>query len=343
MERLDALGDQISFVTDSKSGGWRFLGRSAKLTLEMRSHVDHFSTLSITAAGRHVRPLAWALSLAGVFLVVEVIGGLWTGSLALLADAGHMLSDVGGLALTLFAIWFARKPPTPEKTYGYYRVEVLAAFANAVILVAVSGFILFEAYRRFADPPEVMSGPMLVIALGGLGVNLVGLLLLRKGSAESLNLWAAYLEVLGDALGSLGVILAALIMLTTGWRLADPLVSTAIALFILTRTWSLLRRVVNVLLEGTPPHVDLREVAAAMTDVPGVQRVHDLHVWTLTSGKEAMSGHVVVDDLSAADKVIRALHDVLHGRFGIEHTTIQPESEPLIQIAPAGHHRRDAG
>jgi len=290
-----------------------------------------------TAAGRHTRALAWTLGLTGGFLLIEVAGALWTGSLALLADAGHMLTDVGGLGLALFATWFAAKPPTPEKTYGYYRVEILAALANAIVLLAVSTYILYEAYRRFLSPPDVLGGPMLVIAVVGLFVNLAGMWLLRAAAGESLNLKGAYLEVLSDALGSLGVILAASLVLTTGWSLADPIIGAGIGLFIIPRTWGLLRQAVNILLEGTPPHVNLVEVERAMKGMPGVRQVHDLHVWTLTSGKYAMSGHVVAEDLTAGNQLLRDLHEVLHERFGIEHTTIQLESAPLVQIAaPTG-------
>jgi len=280
------------------------------------------------------------LGLTVGFLLVEVAGALWTGSLALLADAGHMLTDAGGLSLALFAAWLAARPPTPEKTYGYYRVEILAALVNAVVLLAMSAFILYEAYRRFLSPPPVLGGPMLAVAVVGLGVNLAGMWLLHRGAGESLNLKGAYLEVLSDALGSIGVIVAALIVLTAGWYLADPLIGAGIGLFILPRTWGLLRRAVNILLEGTPPHIDVTDVETAMTRVPGVRRVHDLHVWTLTSGKEAMSAHVVVDEIAAGDLIIRALHEMLHERFGIEHTTIQIESVPLVQIAAA---REDGG
>jgi cobalt-zinc-cadmium efflux system protein len=211
-------------------------------------------------------------------------------------------------------------------------VEILAALANAVVLLAASGFILYEAYRRVLAPPEILARPMLVIAGLGLAVNLAGLSLLRAGSDESLNLRGAYLEVLSDAVASLGVMAAAFVVLATGWYVVDPLVSAAIGLFIVPRTWGLLRQAVNVLLEGTPPHIDLTAVEAAMREVPGVRRVHDLHVWTLTSGKDAMSGHVVVADVAEADRLTTALHDLLHERFGIAHTTIQVESERLVQV-----------
>jgi cobalt-zinc-cadmium efflux system protein len=297
------------------------------------THPEHSFVRAQTAAGHHTGRLIWTLGLTGSFLIVEVVGGLWTGSLALLADAGHMLTDVGGLSLTLFAAWVAAKPPTPEKTYGYYRVEILAALVNALVLLAISVFLLYEAYRRFLAPPPVLGGPMLVVAVAGLLVNLAGMWLLRAGARESLNLKSAYLEVLGDALGSLGVIVAAVIVLATGWRLADPLVGAGIGLFIIPRTCSLLRQAVNILLEGVPAHVNLAKVEQAMGEVPGVRQVHDLHVWTLTSGKHAMSGHVVVGDLTVGNEILRDLHGVLHERFGIEHTTIQLESEPVIQIA----------
>jgi cobalt-zinc-cadmium efflux system protein len=289
-----------------------------------------------TAAGRHRQALGWALGLNAGFLLVEVAGALWTGSLALLADAGHMLAHVGGLGLAFFATRLAARPPTPEKTFGYYRAEILAALVNALVLLGISAFILYEASRRFLDPPAVLGGPMLVIATLGLLVNLAGARLLAAGAGESLNIRGAYLEALLDALGSLGAIAAALIVLTTGWHLADPLIGAGIGLLILPSTWRLLRQTVNVLLEGVPPHVSLPEVAEAMRAVPGVRQVHDLHVWTLTSGKHAMSGHVVAEDLAEGNRILRDLHDLLHERFGIEHTTIQLESAPLLQIGTRG-------
>ena len=287
-----------------------------------------------TAAGRHKARLAWSLALTGGFLVTEVVGGLWTGSLALLADAGHMLTDVGGLSMSLLAVWFAQKPPSSANTYGYFRTEILASLANGVVLFLIAGYILYEAFRRIWEPSEILSGPMLIIAAIGLGVNLLGMWLLHEGAAESLNLRGAYLEVLSDALGSVGVIVAAVIIQTTGVSLADPLIAGAIGVFILPRTWGLMRQAIHVLMEGVPPHLDVREIETAMTTVHGVQAVHDLHIWTLTSGKDAMSSHVVVDNLTAGDRILRDLHRLLHERFGIEHTTLQLESEPLVQIVP---------
>jgi cobalt-zinc-cadmium efflux system protein len=281
-----------------------------------------------TAAARSRGRLLTTLGVTAAFLVVEVLGAVWTGSLALLADAGHMLTDVGGLALALFAIWIAGRPPTPAKSYGYYRAEILAALVNALVLLAVAAAILVEAYRRLRAPPDVLGGPMLAIAVVGLVANLGCAWLLHADAGTSLNVRGAYLHVLGDALSSVGVVGAAAVVVATGWTVADPLASVAIALIIVPRTWGLLRQAVNVLLEGTPTHLDLGEIEAAIRRVPGVRRVHDLHVWTLTSGREAMSAHVVVEDVGASDRLLRELHAVLHARFGIDHTTIQLETEP---------------
>ena len=291
-----------------------------------------------TAAARSRGALIAALALTGGYMLVELAGAFLTGSLALLADAAHMLTDVGGLALALFAIWIAARPPTPAKTYGYYRAEILAALVNAVVLLALAVVILVEAWERLLHPRELLGGPMLAIGGLGLVVNLVGAWLLHHDAEHSLNVRAAYLEILSDAVSSLGVLVAAGIVLLTGWTRADALVSVGIALFIVPRTWRLLRQAVNVLLEGVPAHLDLSAIEEAMTHVVGVRRVHDLHVWTLTSGREAMSAHVVVGDVRESERLLEALHAVLHTRFGIDHTTIQLETEPpaVLQIkAPA--------
>ena len=257
-----------------------------------------------------------------------------TNSLALLADAAHMLTDVFGLGLALFAIWISQRPANAAKTYGYYRVEILAALANALVLFWVSFYILYEAYRRFQEPPAVNSLPMLAVAVVGLGVNLFGIYNLRRGSKESLNVQGAFLEVVSDTLGSLGVIAAGLIMYFTGWYYADPIFSVLIGLFILPRTWGLMMQTINVLLEGTPAHINLKAVEEAMRSVPGVAAVHDLHVWTITSGMDAMSAHVVLageQPLEESQKILELLNAHLKDSFGMAHTTIQVEYASLAE------------
>lgn len=279
-----------------------------------------------SAGARHRKSLVWALALTTTFLVVEVVGALVSGSLALLADAAHMLTDVGGLALALFAIWFASRPVSPTKTYGYLRTEVLAALANAIVLLLLTVYILYEAYRRFFEPPEILSTPMLVVAVVGLVVNLISMRLLAAGSEESLNLKGAYFEVLADMLGSIGVIISALIIMFTGWTLADPIIGAAIGLFIVPRTWVLLRQSVNILLEGTPTGFDLPRLEQTLRAVPGVTDVHDLHVWTITSGVDAMSGHLVIANGIDEQAVLQAARAGLHEDFGIDHTMLQIET-----------------
>jgi cobalt-zinc-cadmium efflux system protein len=287
----------------------------------------------VSAAGRNMRQLTIVFAFTSLYLVVEVIGALMTGSLALLADAAHMLTDVGGLGLALFAIRFAERPATPERTYGYYRVEILSALANAVVLIGISLYILYEAYQRFLEPPAVESLGMLGVASIGLVVNIAGMLLLRSGSTESLNLKGAYFEVLSDMLSSLGVIAAGFIMWATQWYYADPLFSAGIGLFIFPRTWRLLREAVDVLLEATPSTVNLASVRQAIADTPGVAGVHDLHVWSLTSGVNALSVHAVRTDDVSHDDILRAVQARVTSQFGIAHATIQVES--------AGHEERE--
>lgn len=298
----------------------------------MAGHHEHRASAAHRSRGR----LGATLALTGSYLVVEVLGALWTGSLALAADAVHMLTDVGTLALALFAIWVASRPPTPAKTYGYYRAEILAALVNGVVLLGVAAWILLEAWARILAPRPVLGLPMLAIAVLGLLVNVAGAWLLHREAGASLNVRAAYLEVLTDALTSLGVVVAGAVILLTGWALVDPLVSVAIALFIVPRTWTLLRQAVNILLEGVPPHLDLSEIEAAMRQVDGVLHVHDLHVWTLTSGRDAMSAHAVVRELGEGDRLLAELHTLLHARFGIDHTTIQlePGRSAALRLGP---------
>lgn len=285
-----------------------------------------------SAASRQRGRLKIVLGLTATYMLVEAAGGWLTGSLALLADAGHMLTDVGGLGLALFAIWLGNRPANPERTYGYYRTEILVSLANAMVLFGVSGYILYEAWRRFQSPPEVRSVAMLGVATVGLVVNLAGVWLLHAGAGESLNVQGAFLEVVSDLLGSIGVIIAALIMYFTGWYYADPLFSAAIGLFIIPRTWRVLREAVGILLEGTPSHLDLAEVRAAMSTVPGVASVHDLHAWTITSGYVALTAHVQVNGEVPSDEILTMLTAMLKERFQIEHTTIQLEQPSYLEV-----------
>jgi len=280
---------------------------------------------SHTPASRNKKRLVIVLALTTTYLIAEVFAGLLTHSLALLADAGHMLTDVAGLGLALMAIQFAERPATPERTYGFYRVEILAALANSVVLIGISVYILYEAYHRFRNPPEVQSQAMLAVASIGLLINLVGIYLLRAASKESLNMKGAYYEVFSDLLTSIGVIVAAITMLTTGWYYADPLISAGIGLFILPRTWMLLRDAVGVLLEGAPTDVNLAAMREALGNVAGVASVHDLHVWSLTSGVNAMSVHAVLADHALHDEVLASVQRKVTSEFKIAHATVQVE------------------
>lgn len=280
------------------------------------------------AAGNRGR-LIFVLALTATFMVVEAIAGFLTDSLVLIADAGHMLTDVAGLSIALAAIWFAQRPANARKTYGYYRAEILGALLNSALLIAVSAYIFYEAFKRFQDPPEVASTPLLVVATLGLVVNLIGAAVLMRGASESLNVRGAFLEVVGDLLGSLGAIAAGIILLTTGWKYADPLFAAAVALFILPRTWHLMKSALDILFEGTPAHIDLTDVQQEMMGQPGIHSVHDLHVWTVTSGFIALSGHVLVHDEVDRDTLLVGLRKRLADRFHIEHVTIQVENERL--------------
>jgi cobalt-zinc-cadmium efflux system protein len=267
------------------------------------------------------RGLAITLALVVVYMVAEVIGGIVSHSLALLADAGHMLSDAAALGLALFADWFARRPATTRHTYGYYRAEILAAVVNAASLIAIAIIIFIEAYLRFQDPPEVHGGVMLGVASGGLVVNLVGLIALHRGRNETLNSRGAWLHVLSDALGSVQAIVAGGLIMVFGWYWLDPLASVAIGVLVIVASWALMRESVAVLMESAPVHVDVDEVRTCLMAIPGVQAVRDLHVWTIASGLIALSAHIAAERPSAA-----VLHDLRHDlehRFGIRHTTIQ--------------------
>ncbi|MPZ26232.1 MAG: cation diffusion facilitator family transporter [Micromonosporaceae bacterium] len=285
-----------------------------------------------SAGARHRRRLWLAFGLLAGYMAVDALAAWWTGSLALLSDAGHVATDVLGIGMALAAIHAAGRavtggPGKPHRTFGLYRLEVLAALGNAVLLFAVAGFVLVEALRRIGDPPEVLAGPMLLVAAGGLLVNLIGFGLLRAGARESLNVRGAYLEVLGDLLSSVGVVAAAVIILLTGWRYADPLLAVAVALFIIPRTASLARAALRVLVQAAPKHLAVTEVASTLAAVPGVCDVHDLHVWTLTSGMDVASAHLTIDRADRLDQVLTGARTALRERYGIAHATLQVETD----------------
>ena len=292
---------------------------------------------SHSAAGASRKRLQIVLGLVVAYLVVEVVGSLITNSLALLADAGHMLTDAVGVGLALLAIHFAAKPATAAKTFGYYRLEILAAVANAVLLFGVAAYIGYEAYQRFSDPPEIQSVPMLFIAAVGLAVNLVSMRLLSAGAKDSLNVRGAYLEVLGDMLGSVAVLVAGAVILLTGWTPIDPIASVVIALLIVPRTWRLLREAVDVLLQATPKGVDLDEVRAHLLRGEGIVDAHDLHAWTLTSGMHVVSAHVVIEPTADAAAVLDEICRCLSDDFDMEHSTIQLETTDRRRLEEHDH------
>ncbi len=286
-----------------------------------------------TATGQHRRRLVIVLAITSTVVVAQLVGGLVSGSLALLADAAHMLTDASGIAIALVAASLATRPATSTRTFGLQRAEVLAALANALLLGVLGVWVVVEAVQRWNDPPAVETGVMLIVAAVGALANLMSLLILRRGQAESLNLRGAYLEVLGDLVGSVAVIVAGLVIATTGYTRADVIASVAIGAFILPRAWSLLRDVLDVLLEATPQGIDLDAVRAHIREIAGVVDVHDLHAWTITSGVPVLSAHVVVDDACLAEnrsgQVLDALAACLGEHFDTDHCT--------FQLEPIGH------
>ncbi|MFC5290317.1 cation diffusion facilitator family transporter [Actinokineospora guangxiensis] len=285
-----------------------------------------------SASGRMVGRLWWAFGIAAAFMLAEFAVGLATSSLALLSDAAHMLTDVIGVGLALAAIVAAKRAAgRPNRTFGLYRAEVLAALANAVLLFGVAGYVLFEAVDRLGDPPAVPGWPVLLTALAGLAANVVSFLLLREGAKESINVRGAYLEVLADLIGSVGVILSAVVTLVFGWRYADTVVGVAIGLWVLPRTYLLARRALRILFQHAPEKFDVTELTDRLTALPGVVEVHDVHVWTLTSGMEVVSAHITADGES--EPVLVAARDLLEHEYGIEHATLQIEG-PSYKCAP---------
>ena len=290
---------------------------------------DHAEALRASPARR----LVLALVLTGSFLIVEVIAGLISGSLALLSDAGHMVTDAGALGLALFAQRLAAREQTGQRTFGYRRAEILAALLNGVVLGATAIWIIVEAVRRFRDPPEILGVPMLIVAVLGLVINLLAAWVLSRGGHENANIKAAAAHVLADALGSVAAIMAAVLILTLGWTVADPAVSILISLLILWGSWRLVREAVDVLMEGTPAGIDPDALARAIGDTSGVDSVHDLHVWSISQGFPLVTVHVVLDGRSHGTDVARRVAERIQQNFGIEHVTVQPEA-PDTQFVP---------
>jgi cobalt-zinc-cadmium efflux system protein len=294
----------------------------------MSDHGHDHGAAALRAGARHAGRLRLAFAVLVVFFVAEAVGGVVTGSLALLSDAGHMLTDVLGLGMALAAISMAsRRSSHPGRTYGLYRLEILAALANALLLFGIAGYVLVEAVNRFDDAPEVPGVAVLVVATAGLAANLVAFVLLRDGARESINLEGAYLEVLADTVGSMGVIAGAAVVAATGWTWVDPAVGVAIGLWILPRTWRLARQALRILIEAAPSRVDLERLSADLAALPGVVDVHDVHVWTLTSDMEAASAHLMVRAGTDSHGVLDQARDVLRDGYGVGHATLQVEPD----------------
>lgn len=296
----------------------------------MHSHDHDHPHLHPDVHAQHQHRMRWALGLTALFFVAEVVGGLVSNSLALLADAGHMFTDVGALSLSLFVAWFSRQPAGPGKTYGYLRWEILAALINGAVLLLVSGLIVWEAMARLRAPEPLAGGVMLAVAAGGLAVNAVSAWILHPVHQHSLNARGAYLHVLGDLLGSVGTVVAAIVVRTTGWLAADPIASLLVTLLVVRSAWRLVRESVDVLLEATPAHISLGRVREGLQSIGGVESVHDLHVWTVTSGMVAMSAHAVVREPAENQKVLEAAIAAMR-RLGIAHVTLQVERDRICE------------
>jgi cobalt-zinc-cadmium efflux system protein len=288
-------------------------------------HHDH-------ARGASQRTLLIVLVLTFVYMIAEAIGGYLSNSLALLSDAGHMFTDVAALALALFAVRFASRPATPRKTYGFYRLEILAALANGVTLIVLSLLICVEAYHRLRSPEEVHGWTLIWISLGGLIVNLISAWMLSRAHKESLNVRGAFLHVLGDLLGSVAAIAAGVFIIWRGWRWADPVFSVFISVLIIFNSWRLVADAVNVLLEGAPSHINAAAVEQAIGAIAGVRAVHDLHIWTITSDRHAVTAHVVVNDAGESYRILREVREMLTERFALAHSTIQIEDPTFSTV-----------
>lgn len=289
---------------------------------DMSAAHDH----TVRASQRHLKPLTISFLLVVAFLIVEAVAGFWTGSLALISDAGHMATDALGLGMALAAIIAGNRPASARRTYGLYRIEILAALANAVLLFAVAGYVLYEAISRLSSPPEILSGPMIVVAIGGLIVNIVAWWLLRDGADESLNVEGAYVEVLADLVGSLGVLAGAIIIWLTDWTIVDPIVGAAIGVFILPRAWRLGRKALDILLQSAPERIDLEQLSTELAAIPNVVDVHHLHIWTLTSEMDVGTAHLMTFDGVDPHPVLDEARTILQ-QYGVEHATLQVEPE----------------
>ena len=277
-------------------------------------------------SSQQISRLKIVLLLISSYIVVEVISGLLTGSLTLIADAGHMFTDAGGLTLALFAINFSSKPATPRRTYGFYRIEILAALVNSAVLILVSIYIIYDAYERIIEPPQIKGTALIIVGTIGLVVNLVGMNILKGDAKENLNIEGAYLEVLKDTLGSVGVVVVGIITSISEFYLADPIISVGLAFYILPRTWSLMKKSINILMEGVPMNISYEEVKKAILQIKGVTGIFDIHIWTITSGMDAITAHVIVSDPSKSQTILKEISSMLEKRFKITHTTIQIET-----------------
>lgn len=293
------------------------------------AYSQHHSRHSHKERLRYKKPLILVLIFSTIFLFVEIIAGFLTNSLALLSDAGHLFTDVGSMLLALFAMWMASFPSNPKKTFGYFRMEILAALFNGVTLILIALFILFEAGKRLIQPSEVHASGMMIVAILGFIINLIGIFVLHEGQHENMNLHGVFLHLLGDALGSLGAIIAGIVMTLTKWYYADTIVSIFIAMIIIFSSVGLVNHAVNVLLEGVPHGICSEEITFAMQKISGVLEVHDLHVWALTSGIESLSAHVLIEDPSQGDIILKDIHTMLSDKFNINHVTVQIEKDRL--------------
>ena len=301
----------------------------------MHDHGGHDHAGHDHAAHGSVRRLRIALVLTATFLVVEVVGGVVSNSLALLADAGHMLTDVAALALSLFVAWFSRQPSSPQKSYGYLRWEILAAFLNGAGLLLISTWIIVESVMRMRAP-EPVGGLMLWVAIAGLITNLISARILHAGAHDNMNVRGAYLHVLSDLLGSVGVVIAAVVIRYTGWLAADPIASFVTTVLIIRGAWTLVKESVDILLEGAPKHIDLSAVRTQLEAIPGIESVHDLHVWSVNPRMVAMSAHAIVRDASTQQHVLEHVHDAMR-LFGIGHVTVQIEQSEMVDREVHSH------